>query len=118
MRPASVSYSVVITYHFPIERHKNNNNNNILYSSQRKIKAVVQSYTLTYNEELNCTYLNNSKSHDQLLFEYFSLSCNITTSFCFEFDGGCFALSYRVSYGQILFRIQCWKLFTFLQNII
>ena len=23
------------------------------------IKAAVRSYTLTYNEELNCTYLNN-----------------------------------------------------------
>ena len=32
--------------------------NNILYSSQREIKAVVRSYTLTHNEELNCTYLN------------------------------------------------------------
>ena len=26
-------------------------NNNILYSSQREIKAVVRSYTLTHNEE-------------------------------------------------------------------
>ena len=37
-------------------------NNNILYSAQREIKAVVRSYTLTHNEEWNCTYLNNSKS--------------------------------------------------------
>ena len=39
-----------------------NNNNNILYSSQWEIKAVVQSYTLTCNKHLYCTYLNNSKS--------------------------------------------------------
>ena len=29
-----------------------------IYSSQREIKAVVRSYTLTHNEELNCIYLN------------------------------------------------------------
>ena len=34
--------------------------NNILYSSQREIKVVLRSYTLMHNEELNCTYLNNS----------------------------------------------------------
>ena len=38
------------------------NNNNIFYSSQREIKAVVRSYTLTHIEELNCTRLTNSKS--------------------------------------------------------
>ena len=37
-----------------------NNSNNILYSPQREIKAVIQSYALTHNEELNCTHLNNS----------------------------------------------------------
>ena len=42
--------------------NNSNNNNNILYSSQREIKAVVRSCTLTHNEELNFTYLNNSKS--------------------------------------------------------
>ena len=35
---------------------------NIPYSSQREIKAVVRSYALTHNEELNFTYLSNSKS--------------------------------------------------------
>ena len=123
MRPPSVSYSVVITYHFPIEHLKKNNN--ILYSSQREIKAVVRSYTLTYNEELNCTYLNNSKSHDQLLFEYFSLSCNITTSFCLnsmvdashfhieyhtarscsEFNVANFSLSYRTSCDEVMLNV-------------
>ena len=38
------------------------NNNNLLDSSQQEIKAVVQFYTLTHNEELNCTYCNYSKS--------------------------------------------------------
>ena len=38
------------------------NNSNILYSSQRESKAVLRSYTLTYNEELNCTYLNMCNS--------------------------------------------------------
>ena len=38
------------------------NKNNIFYSSQREIKAVVRSYTLTHIEELNCTRLTNSKS--------------------------------------------------------
>ena len=36
--------------------------NNVLYSSQREIKAVLRSDTLTHNEKMNCTYLNNSKS--------------------------------------------------------
>ena len=36
-----------------------NNSNNILYSPQWEIKAVIQSYALTHNEELNCTHLNN-----------------------------------------------------------
>ena len=34
----------------------NNNNDSILCSSQQEIKAVIQSYTLTHNEELNCIY--------------------------------------------------------------
>ena len=34
------------------------NSNDILYSSQQEIKAVVRSYTLMHNEELNSTYLN------------------------------------------------------------
>ena len=38
------------------------NNNNLLYSSQREIKAVLRSDTFTHKEELNCTYLSNSKS--------------------------------------------------------
>ena len=37
------------------------NNTDILYSSQQEIKAVVRPYTLTHKEELNCTYVNNSK---------------------------------------------------------
>ena len=37
------------------------NNTDILYSSQQEIKAVVRTYTLTHKEELNCTYVNNSK---------------------------------------------------------
>ena len=44
-----------------IDIQNKHNNSNILYSSQQEIKAVVRSYTLTHNEELNGTYLNNSK---------------------------------------------------------
>ena len=36
--------------------HDNNTSNNILYLSQRENKAVVRSYTLTHNEEWNCTH--------------------------------------------------------------
>ena len=32
-------------------------NSNNIYSSQREIKAVVRSYTVTHNEKLNCIYL-------------------------------------------------------------
>ena len=71
MRPPSVSYSVVITYHFPIEHLKKNNN--ILYSSQREIKAVVRSYTLTYNEELN--------SHISIIQSHMTSSCLTTSRF-------------------------------------
>ena len=61
--------------------HNNNyhNNNNTLYSSQREIKAVSQSYTLTQNKELNCTYLNNSKlwnAHVYTLLDIHPLSLN------------------------------------------
>ena len=35
---------------------------NVHYYYQWEIKAVIQSYTLTHNKELNCTYLNNSKT--------------------------------------------------------
>jgi len=38
----------------------NNNNSNVPYSSQREVKAVVRSYTLTHSEKMNCTYLSNS----------------------------------------------------------
>ena len=55
--------TIVVTFFFWIEFDQwglfnNNNNNNILYSSQRETVAVIRSYsyTLTHNEELNCTY--------------------------------------------------------------
>ena len=44
------------------------NNSNILYSSQREIKAVVRAYTLTHNENLNCTFLDNSKSSEMHMY--------------------------------------------------
>ena len=52
------------------------------YSAQRKIKAVLGSYTLTHNEELNCTYLNNSKSwntHTYTLLDTHTLFLNLHT---------------------------------------
>ena len=55
------------------------NNNNMLCSSQREIKAVVRAYTLTHNEELNCTFLNNWKSwntHTYTLLDIHSLFLN------------------------------------------
>ena len=56
------------------------NNNNILYSSQREIKAVVRSYTLTHKEELNYTYLNKShETQSRALLDIHPLSLSLRT---------------------------------------
>ena len=47
------------------DANNNNNNSNILYLSQRGIKAVVRSYTLTHNEESAIhAHISIIQSHD------------------------------------------------------
>ena len=58
------------------------NNNSTLYSSQREIKTVVWSYSLTHNEELNRTFLNNSvmkRTPSYTLLDTHTLSLNLHT---------------------------------------
>ena len=70
------------------------NNNNILYSSQREIKAVVRSYTLTHNQKLNCTYLDNSVIKHTILrtvFQcvYYVCKCCVLAHWVFVFQKDC-----------------------------
>ena len=50
---------------------------------RREIKAVVRSYTLTHNEELNCTYLNKLCA-----IQFFIVSCCIRSNDSFNFPLG------------------------------